>query len=321
MSHDPTVVCDARLSATDVTGALVYNAATSAYGCRPGGSVHSSNAINITFHGVRGSTPCHGGEVARYGGNTSCVSVELPGHAPILFDMGTGMRYFGIQQPNDGTFRGNVLLSHLHWDHTQGLPFFSPILCPGARLDVYGPAQEDGRTVGDVLRETIRPPLFPIVLADFPGQLEFHDVSDTDFRIGDIEVMARLIPHVGPTCGYRITWGGRSITYMSDHQMPYDGSMKASDAAIELAAGADLLIHDAQYTLKEFAHKSTWGHCTVEYAVWLAGEAGVKQLALFHHDPTRCDEAIDHITRLARLMGERCGVEVVAASEGLTLSL
>jgi phosphoribosyl 1,2-cyclic phosphodiesterase len=283
--------------------------------------VHSTNAITITFHGVRGSTPCHGEAVARYGGNTSCVSMVVPGHDPILFDMGTGLRYFGMQQPIDGSFRGHVLLSHLHWDHTQGLPFFTPILCPGSQLDVYGPAQEDGRTVGAVMHETIRPPLFPIMLADFPGRIDFHDVSDTDFRIGDLDVMARLIPHVGPTCGYRVEWDGRSVAYMSDHQMPYDGSMHAADAAIELAAGADLLIHDAQYTTKEFAHKSTWGHCTVEYAVWLAAEAGVRQLALFHHDPTRCDDAIDQIVKLARLMGERRGVEVVAASEGLTLSL
>jgi ribonuclease BN (tRNA processing enzyme) len=168
--------------------------------------------------------------------------------------------------------------------------------------------------------------------------MQFHDVSDTDFTIdaGDsdaglervggarsagVDVMARLIPHVGPTCGYRVSWNGRSIAYMSDHQMPYDGSMGASDAALELAAGADLLIHDAQYTVNEFARKSRWGHCTVEYAVWLAAEAGAKRLALFHHDPTRCDEAIDMLTKAARLMGERRGVEVIAASEGLTLTV
>ncbi|MCU1367937.1 MAG: hypothetical protein JWL72_1144 [Ilumatobacteraceae bacterium] len=289
--------------------------------------MHSTSAIGVTFHGVRGSTPCHGDEVARYGGNTSCVSLRVPGHDPILFDMGTGVRYFGLQQPMDGTFRGHALISHLHWDHTQGLPFFTPILCKGSTLDVYGPAQEDGRSVGDVMNETVRPPLFPIPLGEFPGHIKFHDVSDTDFTIvadsgsSAVQVMARLIPHVGPTCGYRVSWNGKSIAYMSDHQMPYDGSMQAAPAALELADGADLLIHDAQYTPNEFAHKSTWGHCTVEYAVWLAAEAGVKQLALFHHDPTRCDDAIDMLTKAARIMGERRGVEVVAASEGLTLAV
>jgi phosphoribosyl 1,2-cyclic phosphodiesterase len=299
--------------------------------------VHSANAIGVTFHGVRGSTPCHSDDVARYGGNTSCVSLAIPGHDPVLFDMGTGMRYFGMRQPTDRSFRGHVLLSHMHWDHTQGLPFFTPILCPGSRLDVYGPAQDDGRTVAAVMRATVRPPLFPILLADFPGVIEFHDVSDTDFEItadvplGDdfrvgaeldpVRVMARIIPHVGATCGYRVTWNDHSVAYMSDHQMPYDGSMKASDSALELAAGADLLIHDAQYTVKEFEHKSTWGHCTVDYAVWLAAEAGVKRLALFHHDPNRCDDAIDRLLENAQALGERRGVEVFAAAEGLTLSV
>jgi ribonuclease BN (tRNA processing enzyme) len=187
------------------------------------------------------------------------------------------------------------------------------------------------------MQETIRPPLFPIMLDDFPGSFGFHDVSDTDFEITNdvpvesdfrvgperdpIHVMARLIPHVGATCGYRVTWNNRSVTYMSDHQMPCDGSMRATDAAIELADRTDLLIHDAQYTTKEFAQKSTWGHCTVDYAVWLAAEAGVKQLALFHHDPTRCDDALDHLLAKAQAMGERKGVEVIAAAEGLTLAV
>ena len=284
--------------------------------------MEQQQAIEVTFHGVRGSTPCDCREIARYGGNTSCVSISVPGHDPILFDMGTGMRYFGAKQPLDGSFRCQVLLSHLHWDHTQGLPFFTPILCSTSQLDVYGPAQEDGRTVEEVLFETIKPPLFPIRLDEFPGRLAFHDVSDTDFALaGDIQVKARLIPHVGPTCGYRVTWNDTSITYMSDHQMPYDGSMSASDSAIELAAGTDLLIHDSQYTLREFRYKSTWGHCTPEYAVWLAAEAGAKKLVLFHHDPTRCDDAIDSMCTAAQLLGDHKGVEVVAAFEGLTLQV
>lgn len=255
--------------------------------------------------------------------------MRIPGHDPILFDMGTGMRYFGAMQPKDGSFRGHVLLSHLHWDHTQGLPFFAPILCPGSNLSIHGPAQEDGRTVGEVLFDTIKPPLFPIRLTEFPGKLTFHDVSDTDFTlmdgdedgVGEVQVMARLIPHVGPTCGYRVTWQGRSVTYMSDHQMPYDGSMNASEAAFELAAGTDLLIHDSQYTNTEFADKSTWGHCTVDYAVWLAAEAGVKTLALFHHDPNRSDDAVDALFAKARDVGERKGLEVIAAAEGVTVEV
>jgi ribonuclease BN (tRNA processing enzyme) len=293
--------------------------------------------ISVTFHGVRGSTPCNAADIARYGGNTSCVSLAMPGHDPVLFDMGTGIRYFGLQQPLDGSFRGHILLSHLHWDHTQGLPFFTPVLCSGSRLDIYGPAQEDGRSVADVLHSTIRPPLFPIVMEELPGKIDCHDVSDTDFvldsardtadvatvatDVDEIAVKARLIPHVGPTCGYRVAWGGRSVTYISDHQMPYDGSMSASESALELVDGCDLLIHDSQYTTTEFERKSTWGHCTMEYAVWLAAEAGAKRLALFHHDPLRRDEWLDELAKGATELGERRGVEVFAAAEGLTITL
>ncbi|CAB4870969.1 unannotated protein [freshwater metagenome] len=278
--------------------------------------------MKVTFYGVRGSTPCNGSEIERYGGNTSCVGLDVPGNDPIVFDLGTGLRYFGMKQPSDGSFRGHALLTHLHWDHTQGLPFFAPILCAGAEFDVYGPPQEDGRSIGEILAATIRPPLFPIELERFPGRMRFHDVSDTDFTIGaDVAVKARLIPHVGPTCGYRVTWNGRSVAYLSDHQMPYDGSMAASQGALELIDGCDLLIHDSQYLVSEFATKSTWGHCTAEFAVWLAAEAGAKRLALYHHDPTRGDDAVDDMLRAITLEGQRLGVEVFAASEGLTIDL
>jgi phosphoribosyl 1,2-cyclic phosphodiesterase len=280
-----------------------------------------AKTMDITFHGVRGSTPCHGQETARYGGNTSCVSVVIPEHDPLLFDLGTGLRYFGLNQPVGSEFRGHCLLSHLHWDHIQGLPFFTPILREGAHLTVYGPAQEDGRTLEQVMMETVRPPLFPISLDKFPGTISFVDVEDSDLMIGEIQVKSRLIPHVGLTCGYRVSHNGKSVAYLSDHQMPYDGSFSASDAALELIDGCDLVIHDAQYTAPEFAQKATWGHCTVDYAVWLAAEAGAKQLALFHHDPTRCDDAVDHLVMVAAAAGRRCGVDVIAASEGLTISL
>jgi phosphoribosyl 1,2-cyclic phosphodiesterase len=277
--------------------------------------------LDVTFFGVRGSTPCHGADTARYGGNTSCVAVSVPGEAPLLFDLGTGARYFGAGVPNDEPFRGTCLLSHLHWDHTQGLPFFSPILRPDAELDIYGPAQEDGRSMEDVLCATIRPPLFPINLDQFPGTIRFHDTSDADFFVGQIRVKARVIPHVGPTLGYRIEWQGRSIAYLSDHQQPYDGSHQVTPGALELVEGVDLLIHDAQYLPDEFQRKATWGHCTVDYAVWLAGHAGVKQLALFHHDPLHGDDVVDELTKCARTSGAAMGVDVVAAREGLTLTV
>lgn len=283
--------------------------------------ITSKDSLRVTFHGVRGSTPCHGDDIRKYGGNTSCVSIAIPGEAPIVFDLGTGLRYFGQTQPMDGTFRATCLLTHFHWDHTQGLPFFTPILKAGSEVDLYAPAQDDGRSVEEVFRAAIRPPLFPIPLELFPGTIRFHDVSDTEFDVGSVHVTARSVPHVGPTVGYRLDWNGRSIAYISDHQQPYDGSYSASPGAIELARGVDLLIHDSQYSLAEFELKSTWGHCTPQYALWLASHAGARKLALFHHDPMRGDDALEATLAELQADGERGGVEVIAASEGLTVDV
>jgi len=276
--------------------------------------------MTATFHGVRGSTPCCSDEITRYGGNTSCVALDIPGHSPVLFDLGTGLRYYGQAQPADEPFRGTCLLSHLHWDHIQGLPFFKPLLHEGADVKIYAPVQEDSASVAEVFAETIKPPLFPIHFSMFPGMVEFHEVGDSEFTIGEITVTTRFIPHVGNTIGYRVEWNGQSVVYMSDHQMPVDGSFSATAGALELCRGADLLIHDAQYTPSEFAEKSTWGHCTVEYAVWLAAECGVKRLALFHHDPAHHDDIMDILSAAATDCGRKMGVEVFAAREGLVVT-
>ncbi len=238
-----------------------------------------------------------------------------------MFDLGTGLRYFGASQAHDGSFRGSCLLSHLHWDHIQGVPFFTPLLIPGSEFDVYAPEQDDGRTVAEVFAASIRPPLFPVGLDQFPGTFRFHDLADGEFDIGEVHVTARTVPHVGPTLGYRIEWHGRSIVYISDHQQPYDGSLAAPEAVLDLVRGADMLIHDSQYTHDEFLRKSTWGHCTPDYAVWLATICGVRQLVLFHHDPSRTDDQVDAVHRRARAAAEDAGLDVVAAAEGMSIHL
>jgi phosphoribosyl 1,2-cyclic phosphodiesterase len=273
----------------------------------------------IRFHGVRGSTPCHGDDIARYGGNTSCVSVAAPGEDPLLFDLGTGVRYYGLACANGEPFRGSCLLSHLHWDHVQGLPFFTPLLDEEAELVVYAPGQNGGKAAADVLAETICPPLFPIGLEGFPGRLDIRDAVP-ELQLGGFEVASVPIPHVGETCGYRVTHGGRSVAYVSDHQQPAGGA-QIDDSVRRLCEGVDLLIHDAQYTPAEFARKRDWGHCTIEYAVWLAGEVGARRLALFHHDPTHDDEMIDQLAAGAAACGKQIGVDVFAAYEGLAVDL
>lgn len=275
--------------------------------------------MQITFYGVRGSTPCPTEGNRRYGGNTSCVAVEAEGHSPLVLDLGTGLRLWGETLPLDGTFRGHALVTHVHWDHVQGLPFFMPVLAEGAALDVYGPPPPDG-TLADCFRKFVCPPYFPVGIDELPGRITFHDVSDTDLGVGDAKVMIRTVPHTGLTNGYRIDQDGAVVTYISDHQMPVDGSMDIAPGVLELADGADLLIHDSQYTPDEFTLKAHWGHCTVDYAVHVALEAGVKTLALFHHDPSHDDDAVDEILAGARRQaGDR--LEVIAAAERTTIDL
>jgi len=276
--------------------------------------------VNLTFWGVRGSTPCPCDENRRYGGNTACVSIEAPGLDPIILDLGTGLRFFGEAIAGDDPLRALALVTHLHWDHTQGLPFFTPINRVGARLDVHAPKQSSG-SVSDLFDEFMRPPYFPVRVSDLRGDITFHDTSNTELQWGRAQVTVRDVPHVGETNGYRIEVDGMVIAYISDHQQPVD-SDDVADAVLELCRDADLLIHDAQYEPAEFALKSDWGHCTIGYAVRVAAEAGAKRLVLFHHDPSHTDEDVDRLLGTARALGAEHGVdEVIAAAEGLTIGL
>lgn len=277
--------------------------------------------LTVTFWGVRGSTPCPCDANRRYGGNTACVAIETADLDPIVLDLGTGLRFWGETLRHDGTFRGSAFVTHLHWDHVQGLPFFAPINVAGAELDVYAPPQE-GVSVADAFGEFMRPPYFPVRADDLFGEIRFHDVANRRVDLGRATVMARDVPHVGATNGYRVEVDGLTVAYVSDHQQPVDDPHRIASSVLELCDGADLVIHDAQFTPADFEKKSTWGHCTVEYAVRVAAEAGARRLALFHHDPTRCDTAIDDLAAQARELGAHLGLEeVLAAAEGTNLVL
>lgn len=276
--------------------------------------------MNVNFFGVRGSTPCACPDLARYGGNTACVALEAPGHEPVVLDLGTGLRFWGETQAQDGTFRGSALVTHMHWDHVQGLPFFVPVLRSGSRLDIYGPPPDD-RSLEEAFRQFLQPPFFPVEIDALEGEIVFHDLLDEDMVVGDAKVKSRTVPHVGQTVGYRIEFAGATVAYISDHQGPHDGGLDVAEAVLELCDGADLVIHDAQYTPEEFAAKTHWGHCTIDYAVSVAAEAGAKRVALFHHDPSHDDATLDALTLEAADLGDRLGLdEVVSAYEGLTIS-
>ncbi len=280
-----------------------------------------SHLITISFYGVRGSTPCSSPAIHRYGGNTSCVVLEPTDGDPIVFDLGTGLRAWGNSLSNDTPFNGSVLLTHLHWDHVQGLPFFVPIHVPGASLDVFGPGEE-GESLAESFSTFVNPPFFPIHYSQLEGEIRFHDVSNSDLTIGDATVRCRPVPHVGVTNGYRVELDGRAITYISDHQQPVGQPNHVAPEVLELAQGADVLIHDAQFTDEEFEAHPDWGHCSIRYALEVAHQAKVRQLVLFHHDPCHTDEIIDDLLADAQQVAKGLNVgSVVAASEGLKLTL
>jgi phosphoribosyl 1,2-cyclic phosphodiesterase len=245
--------------------------------------------------------------------------VRSPGQDPLLFDLGTGLRYFAESMSPGEVFDGTCLLSHLHWDHVQGLPFFRPLLHPSAKLSIHAPAQFDGRHPGEVLQNTIRPPLFPISLDEFNADVVVH-TAKPEFAVGSYIVRSGAVPHNGACAGYRVELGRHSVAYISDHQQPDDPSQVA-ESVLELCSDVDLLIHDAQYTPSEFEQKKTWGHCTVEYAVGVATASKAKRLALFHHDPYHDDDTIEHMTKAGQLCAAAYGVEVFAATEGLSVDL
>ncbi len=248
------------------------------------------------------------------------MAIEWPDRDPILLDLGTGLRFYGLTQPGDGTFRGTALVSHLHWDHVQGIPFFTPMLAEGARLDVYAPTQESG-PLCEAVRTFMSPPYFPVEIEALPGQFRFHEVDHGVFDLDGAKVTVAPVPHIGPTVGYRIDCEGVSVAYVSDHQQPGVGATEVAGTVLDLCQGVDLLIHDAQFDESEFAARADWGHCTVDYAIEVAVRAGARRLALFHHDPSHTDERMDALIERARELGARRGLdEVIAASEGLTLS-
>ncbi len=286
-----------------------------------------SGTAQVNFWGVRGSTPCDGHQFDRYGGNTSCVEVAVPGHEPILFDLGTGLRNLGEHLEQTGQregYRATVLLSHLHWDHIQGLPFFAPLAAGGGSVQIIGPHQPEG-PLADVFRGVMQPPYFPITPEQLLGQVAFDSVGREDFAHQGAKIRSRWVRHTDPALGFRVEIEGTSVAYLSDHgpgTVPTDPDDYVPDDVLELCDGVDLLIHDAQHTSEEYETKRSWGHCTVEYAILVGRLAGAKELALFHHCPSHGDDRMDTILRDARdLVARTGGPEVFAAHDGMRHAL
>jgi phosphoribosyl 1,2-cyclic phosphodiesterase/DNA-binding response OmpR family regulator len=287
--------------------------------------------MRITFWGTRGSIAKPGPTTLRYGGNTSCVEILSRSGTRIVVDCGTGGHDLGqrLLASQGNTTRGHILISHSHWDHIQGIPFFAPLFSPGNEWDIYGPkglAQGIQNTLAGQMEHTY----FPITLAQFAATIRFHDLVEGGFSIDDVRISARYLNHPALTLGYRFEVDGASLVYCCDHE-PYSAALGSGEAPIEggdqrhsdFVRGADLVIHDAQYTASEYPARVGWGHSSGEYAERICRDAGVKKLALTHHDPLRDDDAIDRIVEAARrrLADQGSSLEVLAAAEGMTLDL
>lgn len=254
--------------------------------------------MRIHLFGVRGSIPSPGPDFVRYGGNTSCVGIGRDdGSLPLLLDAGTGARKVAAHL-GGAPFQGTLLLGHLHWDHIYGIPFFTAGDHPQARVDVYLPAQGDAL---ELLERPMSPPVFPISPTGLRGSWSFNSLEPGEYEFEGLRVLAQEIPHKGGrTFGYRVDDGTSSIAYLSDHSPTSEGEGpdrlgEYHRPALELASGVDLLIHDSQYTREEFALRYDWGHCSWEYPIELAKEAGADRVLLFHHDPGRDDDELDEI--------------------------
>jgi len=276
--------------------------------------------VRLLICGTRGSTPSPGPAFIRYGGQTSCIAVARGDDDPhLVLDGGTGLRR--LTKFLDGrTFTGSILIGHLHWDHTHGLPFFRAGDQPDARVRVMIPSQGDA---AEVMARAVSPPHFPVRLEELRGTWTVESLEPGTLDVEGFTVTALDIPHkLSRTYGFRVSDGPSSIAYMSDHWPTSigpgtDGFGDYHETALALADGVDILIHDAQYTSEEFPARADFGHSAIEYAIGLGRKAGAKSVMLFHHDPDRTDDDLDQI--VASLNGTKPTVS--AAAEGMVIEL
>ena len=278
--------------------------------------------MKITLWGTRGSLASPGPENLRYGGNTACVEVRGADGTILVLDAGTGIRRFGAaMQP--GTKRVDILLTHLHLDHIQGLGFFAALYRPELEVHIWGPPSATLDLASRLARD-FSTTLFPVRLGDLPSRPRLHDVPLEPFEIGGLKITANFICHPGPTVGYRITEGDTSVAYLPDHEPALGATDFPGErewiSGFELAHGVDLLIHDAQYTAGEYPEHVGWGHSAMPHTFSFARVTGAKRLVTFHHDPSHSDATLDSIADEAR-NSCRLPFELIPGVEGATFQL
>lgn len=278
--------------------------------------------MRLRIWGCRGSVPTPGPKTVVCGGNTSCVEVELEDGTRLVLDAGTGIRDLGDELLDRGTRHIDLLLTHLHLDHVEGLRFFAPLWDKRVTVDIWGPPSPVC-SLQERIARSFSPPLFPVDLNDVPARVTFRDVPREPWRIGGASVVAVLVAHPGPTVGYRIEADGSSFGYLPDHEPALTG---LDDRSIDWISGAavaedvDLLLHDAQYFDDEYEQRIGWGHSSVEDAIAFGRAVRARRVVLFHHEPQHSDEVLSALEARARsLAGEEQEPEL--AREGMTLEL
>jgi phosphoribosyl 1,2-cyclic phosphodiesterase len=283
--------------------------------------------VKVKFWGTRGSLAAPGPETMRYGGNTSCVEVQH-GNNLLVLDAGTGIRRLGEWIENEvgrGVIeRIDILLTHLHMDHIQGLGFFEPLFWPEVEVHLWGPSSTT-LNLHTRLSRYLSPPLFPVRLRDLPCKIELHDVVRLQsFQLGELRIRSQLVCHPGPTVGYRIQTPRSSLVYMPDHEPALGARDFPGDrewlSGVELADRADVLIHDAQFTAEEYPRYVGWGHSSIPQTLDFAIAARVRELILFHHDPSHSDTALERLLEEARKSRE-LPFELSLAAEGSVFEL
>jgi phosphoribosyl 1,2-cyclic phosphodiesterase len=260
----------------------------------------------------------------RYGGNTSCVEVRLSSGRVVILDAGTGIRELGVQLMREGVTRIDLLLTHLHVDHLEGLGTFAPIWSPDVELHIWGPASPVA-SLAERIATYFSPPLFPAVLPEVAARISFHDASGHEWEVDGVRIDSDAIVHPGATVGYRIREGDRVFAFLTDHEPALAADLRTTAtewiSGFALMQGADLLLHDCQYTPEEYATRVGFGHSTTEHLATLAERAGPERLVMYHHDPMHSD------TQLEAMRADvlhRWGVDedrVLLAAEGDTYDL
>jgi phosphoribosyl 1,2-cyclic phosphodiesterase len=278
--------------------------------------------MRVKLWGTRGSLPSPGPDTVRYGGNTACVEVRGADGAFLILDAGTGIQRLGAGLDSEAS-RVDLLLTHLHLDHIQGVGFFRALFRPDLEVHIWGPTS----TTLDLrarLARYLSPPLFPVRIRDLPCRLMLHDLPRGQFTIGGLMVTADFVCHPGPTVGYRIAEGARCVAYLPDHEPALGARHFPGDphwlSGFDLASQVDLLIHDSQFSAAEYADHVGWGHSSIPHALAFAAAAGVRQLVAFHHDPSHGDSTLDQLFEEARRTLP-LPFELTVAAEGASFDL